>query len=413
MHEPKRWAVLVRAAAVSAVLFGAAAAPVDSQGWERKTFGRLSCELPTEWKNASWEDIGQQIWMKGDPENPEVIFSVIRTADIQEIFEDFKVEAKTVVVVGGKKAVKYTGSPVDEAGKGLIIVFDEKEGGETLALIGAFQDESVWNREKSVFDRIVGSVRFAGAAAAPACVWDSFTFDQRQFAAQPGGVFPMRRNFPTGSYRIHVGPAGKTGLDIPPKAWRTFGPYPVVAGRKYAAIIKRGAGTICELDWETDSARIMMYSVPPADKPGLPGHAVVYVRNDIPDEFYAICLEPVGAPAGGKPELQFDDSWMRSVKAGATLTLRAKAVHIPAEVKRLKFSWYLHLNDCLSATPPGTKVNFWYNQFADVVNGEAECTLVMKAASAPGESSFTLLVQDEPYQKRVFLSTKTLPYKIQ
>jgi|GEM_PF-2410295 len=290
----------LRAAALAVILLGLVGSAADPQGWERKSFGRLSCELPADWKNASWEDIGQQIWMKGDPENPEVIFSVVRTPDIQEIFDEFKVQEKRAVVVGGKSAVRFFGAPAEEKGIGIIIVFDEKEAGETLALIGAFQDETVWNREKAVFERIVGSVRFAGAAAAPACAWDSFTFDQRQFAAQPGGVFPMRRNFPTGSYRIHVGPAGKTGLDVPPKTWRTFGPFNVAAGHKYSAIIKRGAGTICELEWETDSARIMTYSVPPADKPGLPGYAVVYVRNDITDQFYAICLEPAGAAGGAR-----------------------------------------------------------------------------------------------------------------
>jgi len=39
--------------------------------------------------------------------------------------------------------------------------------------------------------------------------------------------------------------------------------------------------------------------------------------------------------------------------------------------------------------------------------------LVMKAAAQPGESNFNLLVQDEPYTKRVFLSTKSISYKIQ
>lgn len=412
-RTPRFKASFGTAALSAAILLAAAGSPPQSPSWERRTFGRLSCELPAGWTNASLDGTGQKIWLKGDPENPEVIFSVLRTADIKEIFSEFKVDSKRALVVGGKGAVLYSGAPAGEEGRGTVIVFDEKEGGETLALIAGFQNEAVWVRERAVLDRIIASVRFAGAAAGPVCAWDSFTQDPRQFATQPGGVFPMRRTYPTGSYRVHVGPAGKAGLDIPPRTWSTFGPFEVAAGHKYAAIIRPGAGTSRDLAWEKDSARLAMYSAPPADKPGLPGHAVVYVRNDITDEWSAVCLEPAGTPPGGTPELKFDESVLRSVKAGATVTLRARAVHLPADVKKLKFSWSLHLNECSSANPPGAKANFWYIQNADVVRGEAECSLVMKAAAQPGESNFNLLVQDEPYTKRVFLSTKSISYKIQ
>lgn len=127
-----------------------------------------------------------------------------------------------------------------------------------------------------------------GGMATPNCVWESFTNDQRQFATQPGGVLPMRKNYQPGNYLVHVGPAGKHGLDVPPKTWKTFGPYQLVAGSKYAAILYMPKIGII---WEKDSARLMSYSTPR-------GHAVVYLRNEILDQFYAVCLEPVQTGAG-------------------------------------------------------------------------------------------------------------------
>ena len=288
--------------AVSAALILAASHPAESQSWVKKTFGRLTFEVPSDWKDTPGEGDIQKIWSKGDPNNPEAVFSVVQTTNLDEILGGLKMDSKQPATVGGKSAVCYTGTPKEETGKGILIVLNEKEpGGGTLALIGFFHNEAAWNQNRSVFDHIVGSVKFQGAATPPSCVWDSFTNDPRQFAAQPGGVFPLRRNYKTGQYLVHVGPAGKDGLAIPPATWRTFGPFDVTAGNKYAAIIQKGLGTVCELKWEKNSARLQMYSNPPAGSPGLAGHAVVYVRNDSNDQWYALCLEPVGAP-GGKPE---------------------------------------------------------------------------------------------------------------
>jgi len=400
-------------AAISAALILAVSHPAESQSWVKKTFGRLTFEVPADWKDMSIEVATQKIWYTGDRDAPDAIFSVVQTVDLNEIMGGLKVESKRTATVGGKSAVCYTGSPKEEMGKGILIVLDEKEpGGGTLALIGSFLNEAAWNQHRSVFDHIVGSAKFQGAATPPSCVWDSFTNDPRQFATQPGGVFPMRRNYTTGQYLVHVGPAGKNGLAIPPAIWRTFGPFEVTAGNKYAAIIQKGLGTVCELMWEKNSARLQMYSNPPAGSPGLAGYAVVYVRNDSNDQWYALCLEPVGAP-GGKPELHFDASLLQTIKAGGTYTFKARASHIPPDVKRLKFSWYLHLNECLSSNPPGNKVNFWYFQFIDVRNGEAECSIVIRAEARKKESTFSLLVQDEPYTQKVFLSTRTITYQIQ
>ncbi len=141
-----------------------------------------------------------------------------------------------------------------------------------------------------------------GATIPPPCDWESYTMDPRQFATQPGGVLPRRHNYKTGKYLVHVGPAGKQGLVMPPETWRTFGPFDIQAGNKYAAIIQKGG----ELVWEENSARLQMYSKPPVGGAGLPGYAVVYVRNDSADQWYALGLQAVGAPGG---ESGFDGVW--------------------------------------------------------------------------------------------------------
>jgi hypothetical protein len=401
--------------AISAALIMAGGLTGEPQNWAKKIFGRITFEVPPDWKAMSMDANEQVAWYTGSEEDPDALFSAIETDDIGEILGMLTVETKRATTVGGKSAVMHIGKSRDEGQYGLVIVFDEKgPGGKTFALIGAFLDEPARQKYQGVVDRIVHSVRFAGAAPAASC-WESFTFDPRQFAAQPGGVFPMRPQYRTGRYLVRIGPAGKSGLDLPPARTRTFGPYDLTAGNKYAAIIKKGLGTVCEMEWLTNGARLMMYSNPPKDGAavGLPGHAVVYVRNEITDEFYAVCLEAVGTAPAGKPELHFDAGVLQTIKAGQTYTLTAKATGIPPGVTTLKFGWYLHLNDCLSATPAGAKVNFWYNQMVPVRDGVAECSLVVRAAAQKGDSSFSLIVQDEPYTKRVFLNTGTLSYKIQ
>jgi hypothetical protein len=493
--------------------------------------------VPADWKLATADIPTQKIWAKGDPNEPDAVFSVT-SSDINEILGGLKVESKKATTVGGKSALVYAGSLIEESGKGIVIVFDEKaQGSKALALIGFFHNDAAWNRYKVDFDRIVDSIKFAGAAA-PGCKWDSFTNDLRQFVAQPGRVLPLRRNYKAGKYLVHVGPAGKDGLSVPPAKWRTFGPYDIAAGNKYCGLIRSGAGTLCELQWEQNSARLETYSKPPAGSPGLEGYAVVYVRNDALDQWYAICLERVGdaptapgctwdsftndprqfatqpggvlplrktfgkgrysihvgpagnnglnippaiwntfgpfdieggnkyaaiikkgqgagcdliweknsarltmystppptaavvyvrndaldqwyaicleqlAETGGEPVLDFDASVLQNIKTGQTYTFKAKASHIPPEVKKLKFSWYLHMSECVSAIPAGSKVNFWYNQIVDVRNGEAEAVMVMKAESQKREAAFDLFVRDEPYTKKVFLSVKHTTYQI-
>ena len=125
----------------------------------------------------------------------------------------------------------------------------------------------------------------------PACSWESFTPEKRAFAAQPGGVFPLRDNdFSAGSYMIHVGAAGKDGLALPPAVWNTYGPYKLSGGHRYKAVIEDGSGTPLPiaLRWEEDSADLLPYGEPTTCS------SRVYVRNNVfGDTWYAICLERV------------------------------------------------------------------------------------------------------------------------
>jgi hypothetical protein len=132
------------------------------------------------------------------------------------------------------------------------------------------------------------------------CSWDSFTPDQRAFAAQPGGVLPLRENdFVAGKYIILVGPSGNNGLDLPPATWKSFGPYELEGGHKYKALIESPHGEF--LRFEEDSADLLPYSSPPA------GFARVYARNDcVGDTWYAICLQLIEPEAGTEPETYVD-----------------------------------------------------------------------------------------------------------
>jgi len=169
------------------------------------------------------------------------------------------------------------------------------------AVIGGIESEQNnqwltinWHPQEITEWDVVQFPRDAGAHAGGimpnTCHWNSFTPDQRAFVGQPGGVFPLRDIFPAGSYFVHVGPAGKYGLDTP-KTWNTFGPYNVRGGHKYRALIESGsAGTSLPivLRWDEDTGDLNPYSKPEV------GKATVYARNNVlGDIFYAICLTPV------------------------------------------------------------------------------------------------------------------------
>lgn len=139
----------------------------------------------------------------------------------------------------------------------------------------------------------------------PLCVWTTLAFDPRSFATQPGGVLPLRTPFAPGEYQIHVGPAGRDGLALPPARIVTFGPRRLEGGHKYLAIPRDEGRTLW---WRgDDDPRLTQYGRPPADE------SRVYSRNEASqDTWYAICLTPVAGsgesePAHGAPTMIFSN----------------------------------------------------------------------------------------------------------
>jgi hypothetical protein len=286
-RETKKKSYLAR---VGAALLGMGAfmlltnLPSMSQEWTRHTAGNVSLEIPSDWKAVSEYPADQGAWYKGSDVEPEAAFGLVRGEAIEEILKDLKIEEQKEMTIAGKPAIYYYGTPSGEQSKGFMIVVT----GENLAFIGASNSEAMMKQYKPVYEKIIGSIKISGAAAAPVCEWDSYTYDQTAFAAQPGRVFPMRRNYNPGKYLVHVGPAGKDGLAIPPASSKNFGPYTLAAGSKYLALIKKGSDGTYTLTWSENDAILNAYSKPS-------GVAVVYVRNEISDEslWYAICLEAV------------------------------------------------------------------------------------------------------------------------
>jgi hypothetical protein len=123
-------------------------------------------------------------------------------------------------------------------------------------------------------------------------------------------------------------------------------------------------------------------------------------------------LQAGPASGGGKAVLHMDMSVLDDLKPNQTFTLTAAVENIPASVSKLKFSWLASGNAPLPSDPPVQKYNAWCFQIVTPVNGKAACSITLKenyfqppgqAYSSPPQK-LQLLVQDEPYNKIVFLS---------
>jgi hypothetical protein len=116
--------------------------------------------------------------------------------------------------------------------------------------------------------------------------WTSITPDQRQFAAQPGGVMPLvvfnDSSFEAGLYMVYYGNADSDGRQI--SQWQTLGPVQLDSNRRYLAEL----GGPSRLDFREAGGALIMYS-----EPG-PGRAMVYARNRDVIHWNAICILPVG-----------------------------------------------------------------------------------------------------------------------
>jgi hypothetical protein len=124
--------------------------------------------------------------------------------------------------------------------------------------------------------------------------WSTITNDQRQFAAQPGGVDPLRTcdrttqryagDFPAGRYDVYVGGAGPNGLG-PITDIRRF-EVQLDGGRLYAIDLGGSNG----FGVSVDGPQLLPYGRPN------PGEARIYTRNSSIMSWRAICVLPSGWP---------------------------------------------------------------------------------------------------------------------
>ena len=98
--------------------------------------------------------------------------------------------------------------------------------------------------------------------------WRAYTYDPRQFAAQPGGVFPHQTFTVAGRYFVYYGPVDKLGLRLPPVAVKKAGPFLIQPGRNYTCVFIKPDGVLF------NEGAPLMYSVSP-------GRATVYVRTEM------------------------------------------------------------------------------------------------------------------------------------
>lgn len=103
--------------------------------------------------------------------------------------------------------------------------------------------------------------------------WKSYTFDPRQFATQPGGVFPHETFTVSGQYHVDYGLSDKSGLQLPPAVIQRAGPFTVTVGKNYTCLfLKPGRVVFSE-------GASNLYTV-------YPDRATIYVRNEMTTDVF-------------------------------------------------------------------------------------------------------------------------------
>jgi hypothetical protein len=144
-----------------ALLLAAVRTAAEPGTWEKRAFGRLEFDVPSEWNALSVYSETNNFWFRGDIENPEASFTVTRVPDAAVILEGLNVESRRTTTVGRRIAERYDVSSRDVGGRGILVVFAEKEpDGSTLVLVGTFSDDAAQKKHGGVLDRILSSVRF-------------------------------------------------------------------------------------------------------------------------------------------------------------------------------------------------------------------------------------------------------------
>lgn len=129
----------------------------------------------------------------------------------------------------------------------------------------------------------------ASGGATSFSAWTRITNDQRQFATQPGGVMPLplwnAMSFAPGNYVIYHGLTDGSGPLAP--IWNIQSHQVTLApNTRYIA----RASNIGFASFRADGGSLNMYTPPEQ------GRAMIYVRNDDPTHWRAICVLPVGMP---------------------------------------------------------------------------------------------------------------------
>ncbi len=110
--------------------------------------------------------------------------------------------------------------------------------------------------------------------------WKSYTFDPRQFAAQPGGVYPHETYLTPGAFFVYYGPSDKNGLQLPPTLIKTAGPFKIQLGKNYTCVFRKPDF----VDFKEGAPNL--YSI-------YPDRATIYVRNEMTvDVFLGVRIGP-------------------------------------------------------------------------------------------------------------------------
>jgi len=136
---------------------------------------------------------------------------------------------------------------------------------------------------------VAGAGPVPGTAGGPTTfsAWTRITNDQRQFATQPGGVMPLplwnAMSFEPGAYVIYHGITDGSG---PQAAIRNIESHRVTLAPDTRYIAR--ASSLGFESFQSAGGSLIMYSPPER------GRAMIYVRNDDPVNWRAICVLPVG-----------------------------------------------------------------------------------------------------------------------
>lgn len=143
-------------------------------GWAQRTVDNLTLELPADWRALSAKNLKaspfRAAWFTGDEEHPDAGVAIFQPSFMPDIRKKLAADKYATTTVGGRPARRYF---IDFEGGGkstsyVSIVAGAAPGGKDWALMH-FAPTPKWPAHQATLERVIASVRFAGAAApAPA-----------------------------------------------------------------------------------------------------------------------------------------------------------------------------------------------------------------------------------------------------